>query len=77
MDTQRYVSEVARAVASAISRADQSQVAVSDATGIPRTTLIRRLAGSSPFTTAELSAIGELLQVDPRDFLPELERVSA
>lgn len=53
----------ARAVTAAMEAAGASQLAMSEATGIPRTTLLRRLSGSSPFTIAELERIADHLQV--------------
>ncbi len=44
--------------------ADQqlSQVALAEATGIPRVTLIRRLNGQAPFTVTELAAVAAELR---------------
>lgn len=60
---------VAKNVTAAIDSAGQTQVSISEATGIPRTTLIRRLAGHSPFTIAELGRIAEVLDVEVDDLL--------
>ena len=51
--------------------ADQqlSQVALAEATGIPRVTLIRRLNGQAPFTVTELAAVAAELGMTPADFL--------
>lgn len=54
----------AAAVASAMVTAGRTQVALSDATGIPRTTLLRRLGGLSPFTVDELQRIADALNVE-------------
>lgn len=67
----------AMAVEAAIDAAGQSQLGVSDATGIPRTTLIRRLRGQSPFTIAELESIAECLGVTVSDLLASAEQERA
>lgn len=59
MDT--LTTRTAAAVSAAIEAAGQTQLGVSEATGIPRATLIRRLRGLSPFTVAELEKIAEVL----------------
>jgi transcriptional regulator with XRE-family HTH domain len=41
----------------AIAASGRSLVDISEATGIPRTTLLRRLTGRSPFTVEELGAL--------------------
>jgi len=51
-------------VGSAMEAAGWSQVAISTTTGIPRTTLLHRLSGFSPFTVDELQRIGDVLDVE-------------
>lgn len=48
-------------------------------TGIPRTTMARRLDGLAPFTVAELDAIAGALRVNPFDLLtpPTTEQAGA
>lgn len=53
--------QVAAAVETARVAAGMSEVALADATNIPRSTLKRRLAGASPFTIDELDAISAAL----------------
>lgn len=53
----------ARAVNLALESAGKSQLSASEQTGIPRTTLLRRLSGVSPFTVDELQRIADLLGV--------------
>lgn len=53
----------AQKVAAALDLAGKSQLSVSEASGIPRTTLLRRLSGVSPFTVDELQRIADLLGV--------------
>ena len=61
-------TEVARQVAAGVVRVMQdksiSEVQLSEQTGIPRTTLKRRLSGHSAFNVAELAAIATVLGVD-------------
>lgn len=58
MDTTTH--RVALAVAQAMEAGGWSEKALAEATGIPRVTLRRRLAGAA-FTTAELDAIAKTL----------------
>lgn len=62
---------VAAAVRQAIEDAGETQLGVAEKTGIPRTTLMRRLGGHSPFTVAELAAIADALGRRIPDFIPE------
>ena len=66
MDITRYTAE---RVAAGIEAADLTTLAVSEQTGIPRTTLIRRLTGTSPFTVAELGLISAELGVAPESLI--------
>lgn len=58
-----YQERVAATVAETIDRHGVKLVWLSDQTGIPRTTLDRRLSGKSPFTVAELDAIAAALRI--------------
>lgn len=61
MDTNTHTpTRVAQAVAAAMEAGGWSEKAMADATGIPRVTLRRRLAGSA-FNVAELAAIAATL----------------
>lgn len=62
MNTTRATAE---AVEAARKAAGISRLALSDQTGIPRSTLIRRLAGKQSFTVAEVEAIAHALNVEP------------
>lgn len=59
MDTN-YSARVAAKVAEAMEAGGWSEKAIAEATGIPRVTLRRRLAGAA-FTVAELHAIAATL----------------
>lgn len=62
MNTDLHIPQrVALAVAAAMKAGDWSENALADATGIPRVTLRRRLAGSA-FNVAELAAIASALE---------------
>ncbi len=64
MDTSPSLSlGVSQAVQRALTAAGISALAASQNTGIPRTTLHRRLTGSSPFLVTELVALAELCGV--------------
>lgn len=63
MDIIGITQHVASAVSEAIDAAGETQLSVSEGAGIPRTTLIRRLRGQSPFTVAELERIASHLNV--------------
>ncbi len=67
MDTLTPI--VADRVVTAMESKGATRLGISEATGIPRTTLLRRLSGASPFTVAELDAIARALNMPVRDFL--------
>jgi hypothetical protein len=77
MDSSLYQRSLAAEVASAIERADQSTLSVSNATGIPRTTLIRRLNGNSPFTVTELADIATFIDMSPVELLRAVDTIRA
>lgn len=72
MDTLAIRSGVASAVSKAIKDAGETPFSVAAATGIPRTTLNRRLTGQSPFNVAELDAIAGYLSRKVTDFFDEV-----
>lgn len=63
----------AQVVSTAIDAAGLTQLGVSETTGIPRATLIRRLRGQSPFTLTELAAVAEVLDTTVGDLLRTVE----
>lgn len=69
MDTATRTGATAAAVAEAIRAARETPNSIALATGIPRTTLNRRLMGASPFNVSELDAIARVLGIDASDFL--------
>jgi transcriptional regulator with XRE-family HTH domain len=54
---------LARAVAEALAEAGVSQRKAAEATGIPLTTLSRRLTGASPLLATELASLASLLGI--------------
>jgi len=69
MDTN-YSARVAAAVSDAMEAGGWSEKAMAEATGIPRVTLRRRLAGAS-FNVAELAAVASVLQTTVSDLINE------
>ena len=70
MDTPQQAQQAsAAAVTKALREAGVSQRAASEQTGIPLTTLVRRLTGRSPFLITELAALAEVCGCQPADFL--------
>ncbi|MBB5513426.1 transcriptional regulator with XRE-family HTH domain [Neomicrococcus aestuarii] len=66
------INETAQRVAKAIKKREGATVyGVAKETGIPRTTLIRKLAGGTDFTVYELARIAIALDVDPNSLLPK------
>lgn len=70
MDISR---ETAALVQAALDVAERTPLAVSEHTGIPRTTLLRRLTGTSPFTVAELEMIADFLGVSLLSLIPDTD----
>lgn len=64
MGTNTFSDAVAERVTAAITAVGETQLGVSEKTGIPRSTLMRRLSGVTPFNTDELDAIARALGVD-------------
>lgn len=67
MDISR---ETAARVQTALDAAGRSTLALSEQTGIPRTTLLRRLTGTSPFTVDELALIASNLDIEVHSLIP-------
>lgn len=65
--------ETAGLVQAALDAAGRTPLAASEHTGIPRTTLLRRLTGASPFTVAELERIALLLDVPVHSLIPSTD----
>lgn len=78
MDTHQTVSQgMARAVAAALTGAGLSQRDAASATGIPLTTLSRRLTGRSPFTVTELAELATVAGTTVSALALAAERVAA
>lgn len=69
MDTSKtYQERVAEAVNEAIETTGVTVTWLCGTTGIPRSTMERRLRGLSPFTVAELASIASALRMQPEQF---------
>lgn len=66
MDTK---TETAHRVTAAIEAAGESKLSIAEKTGIPRTTLWRRLNGLTSFYMEELHLIARVLDVPVTDFV--------
>lgn len=71
MDSTEYAAAVAANVDAAIRDGDKSVLSIAAKTGIPRTTLDRRLrsGGLSPFTVSEVKAIATALDITAASLL--------
>ena len=69
MDSTTYQAAVALNVRAALEASGRSTLSVAEATGIPRATLLRRIAGHSSFTVVELASIAHLLGIEPTDLM--------
>lgn len=71
MDSTTYAAEVAANIQNQIKAAGLSVLSVAQATGIPYTTLTRRLAsnGLAPFTVREVKVIADHLGTSASDLL--------
>lgn len=73
MDTPADLTQaIAKAVHEAMERMGFTTHALMKATGIPRSTLDRRLTGFSPFTTAELANVAHVLDTSLSALLNEV-----
>lgn len=68
MDTKHTASQI---ILTAIVEAERSQMWVSRKTGIPLTTLRRKLDGHSDFLLSEVAKIAMALERHPAELLPE------
>ena len=73
MNTPSLATQVAQRVQAGMEAAGVSQVRLSEATGIARPTLIRRLQGHTAFTVNEMALIALALRCSVLDLLPEQE----
>lgn len=71
MDTNETASQI---ILAAINDADRSKLWVSRQTGIPLTTLRRKLDGHSDFLLSEVARIAHALDCHPVDLLPQVFR---
>lgn len=69
MRTADYPTRVAAEVRAEMARKNITALELSQLTGIPQTTLARRLRGFVPFDVAELAAVATVLEVDTPDLM--------
>jgi len=70
MHPTTYREQVAAEVRAAIARKHITALAVSEQTGIPRSTLSRKLNALAPLTVDEAVEIARVLGVEPGTFFP-------
>ena len=68
--SKSHTEWTARAVQEAIEDSSRSKMSLSDETGIPYSTLNRKLQANAEFTFSELLLIAEALGVRPSQFTP-------
>lgn len=74
MDLRASLTErIAQSIQAAMEREGFVTKTLAPASGIPYTTLFRKLGGHKAFTTAELEQIGAVLGVEPSAFLVEAQ----
>ena len=71
MGTHQMAEEVARNVSQAIVTKGLTKQRVAEVTGIPYSTLSRKLLGRSEFTFTELAVVAEALNVSPSSLIPD------
>lgn len=71
MGTHQMAEEVARNVSQAIVTKGRTKLHIAEVTGIPYSTLSRKLLGRSEFTFTELALVAEALDVSPSSLIPQ------
>ncbi|MCI1673181.1 MAG: helix-turn-helix domain-containing protein [Bifidobacterium tibiigranuli] len=74
MDAQQVLAWQRDVIANIISDSGFSVMRIARETGIPQTTLVRRLKGVSEFRPSELFRIAKYLHRDPALFVPPIFR---
>ena len=78
MDPRSSLTErLAKSVQTAMVAAGYNAKTLAPVCGIPYTTLFRRLAGHSPFNTAELDQVSTALDTTPMDLMRAAEAMAA
>lgn len=77
MEHQTKADAVAHNVSEQISESGITVVRLCEKTGIPRSTMIRRLSGHTPFNLNELDRIAAALKVDVDQLLSPSEQVAS
>lgn len=68
---------IAAVVSQRIAASGLSRREIANETGIPLTTLTRRLMGTSPFLVTELAALASVLQTTVKNLVADAERDAA
>lgn len=79
MDSMKFVEAVASTVSAGLTQHDLPVIAAAEKSGIPRTTLMRRLSSPeiSPFNLLELSKLSELLGTKVSDLIVQAEALAS
>ena len=77
MNTDTPAQRVAGIVREGLEARNISIRAASTATGIPATTLHRRLTGHAPLTVSDLAALAPLIEMEVSQIAAAAERVAA
>ena len=72
MTTQEIRKEVASLVAFELVKAERTKKWLAEKSGIPLSTLARKLGGFGDFTFTELHSIAVALNVSPSAFVPDI-----
>lgn len=70
MGTHQMAEEVARYVSQAIVTKGLTKQHIAEVTGIPYSTLSRKLLGRTEFTFTELALVADALNVSPSSLIP-------
>lgn len=79
MDSMKFVEAVASTVSAGLTQHDLPVITAAEKSGIPRTTLMRRLGSPeiSPFNLIELSQLSELLGIRVSDLITQAEALAS
>ena len=79
MDSMKFVEAVASAVSTGLTEHELPVITAAEKSGIPRTTLMRRLSSpeNSPFNLLELSQLSGLLDTRVSDLIAQAEALAS
>lgn len=70
----RWSERIATNVRRAIKASGYTEHKIANLAGIPKSTFDRRVRGVNPWTTDELEAVADALEIDPNDLIPQTGR---